>query len=432
MNKLLSLLYGIISLCVVSCLEPDTLVSSQNSETNYKVSAKEAEETVANFLSSLEQSDDSLSRNYTTPKRRIQNVKALCSSSVMSRSVDMHGMDTLIYIVNFQDNNGFAIVGADKRTEPIFALIDRGNYSVDSLEHETNDAFITFLDNAITTELNDIRAFSPSSASQPTKKGWIILAKCDPILQTRWDQGYPDSPLSFGKYCPNLITGCTVTAVAQILSHFQTVTRVPKANSRTNESITLNWPRIIDDCIKHNGALAPYHTPESMDEVAHLCRYLGNAFGAKYKAGKPHPETAVADDKPIAWLNSHASNGLSATKLAKYNEFRILSALSSYRKRSLVYGRGNSGQKKFLFINIGYTGGHAWVYDGYISATKDHKSYSLLFHCNWGWSGSRNGYYLSKVFDTNNGAEISDVEAESRGGSKNYKYNLEYSIITKR
>ena len=50
---------------------------------------------------------------------------------------------------------------------------------------------------------------------------------------------------------------------------------------------------------------------------------------------------------------------------------------------------------------------------------------------NWGWGGSRNGYYLSKVFNTPSGAEINDNEV-TRGGTANYyKYNLEYSIISK-
>ena len=43
-----------------------------------------------------------------------------------------------------------------------------------------------------------------------------------------------------------------------------------------------------------------------------------------------------------------------------------------------------------------------------------------LIHCNWGWGSSisYNGYYLSKVFDTNSGPEIKDTEV-TRSGSSN-------------
>ena len=42
-----------------------------------------------------------------------------------------------------------------------------------------------------------------------------------------------------------------------------------------------------------------------------------------------------------------------------------------------------------------------------------------------------NGYYLSKVFDTNSGPEIYDNEVTRRGQPHYYKYNHEYSVISR-
>lgn len=52
---------------------------------------------------------------------------------------------------------------------------------------------------------------------------------------------------------------------------------------------------------------------------------------------------------------------------------------------------------------------------------------------NWGWGASNfyNGYYLSKVFDTNSGPEIYDNEVTRSGQPHYYKYNLEYSVISR-
>ena len=157
--------------------------------------------------------------------------------------------------------------------------------------------------------------------------------------------------------------------------------------------------------------------------MAHLCRYLGNAFGAKYKKGT----TSVGENKAIDWFNKWG--GLKASKLKKYDENPIINAI---KNGNPVYGRGNSGRKKFLGITVKYKGGHAWVYDGYISAIKNGKQQNLI-HCNWGWGSSisYNGYYLSKVFDTNSGPEIKDTEVTRSGSSNNYKYNLEYSVISR-
>lgn len=49
-----------------------------------------------------------------------------------------------MYVVNFSNDNGFVLVAADKRTEPIFAIIDEGNFNFELLSEEDNDMFLTF------------------------------------------------------------------------------------------------------------------------------------------------------------------------------------------------------------------------------------------------------------------------------------------------
>ncbi len=367
-----------------------------------------------------------ISRNSAKEQsKEIANINVLRSDFIRTRTEGSNipiGIDTLIYVVNFSNNNGFVLVAADKRTEPIFAIIEEGNFSFEQLEKEENDMFLTFLDHAISTELEDIKNFKDNLQTRATSKGWTILTQYSPILKTQWSQGGKSNPNSYGKYCPNKTTGCTVTATAQILSHFKTPTRVSWSHNGFGGSSDLYWTQILSDCEKYNGVLSPERTPQSLDQVAHLCRYLGNSFGADYNSDG---STGVKENKPIDWFNKWS--GLKATKLKEYNESQIISAI---KNGNPVYARGNSGRKKFLGITIKYTGGHAWVYDGYILATKNGKQQNLI-HCNWGWGTGRNGYYLSKVFDTNKGAEIKDYEITRSGTSGYYKYNLEYSIISR-
>ncbi len=43
-----------------------------------------------------------------------------------------------------------------------------------------------------------------------------------------------------------------------------------------------------------------------------------------------------------------------------------------------------------------------------------------LVHCNWGWDGSHNGYYISGVFDLNKGATVLEEDETSSSSVRNY------------
>ena len=93
-------------------------------------------------------------RSATRPT--IANVETLRSRQFATRAtVDSLSIDTLLYFVNFADNQGFAVVAADKRTSPILALIDKGNYKAKDLAQEDNPGFLSFIEQAITHEINN-------------------------------------------------------------------------------------------------------------------------------------------------------------------------------------------------------------------------------------------------------------------------------------
>lgn len=410
----LKFIYATLALLLLfSCSVEDNLESlmqDNNEIVTYKVTQEEAQSIVQGFVDEMSFISSTRSANEMSHKE-ISSVYALRKNLIQTRSG--------------ADGNGFVLVAADKRTEPIFAIVDEGNFNFELLSEEDNDMFLTFLDYAISTELDDIENFSGNiSQTRATSNGWTINTKYAPILKTKWSQGGENNPNSYGKYCPNKTTGCTVIATAQILSHFQTISHVNWSYNGVGASSDLHWSQIISDCENNNGVLSSTYTPQSLNEVAHLCRYFGIAFGAKYNSDG---STSVGEDKPIDWFNKWG--GLKASKLKEYNESQII---TSIKNGNPVYGRGNSGRKKFLGITVKYKDGHAWVYDGYISATKNGKQQNLI-HCNWGWGSSKfyNGYYLSKVFDTNSGSEIYDNEVTRSGQSGYYKYNLEYSIISR-
>ena len=57
--------------------------------------------------------------------------QVICTSKTI-KSED--GLDTLMYIFNFENDKGFAIVSANKATEELLAITEKGNYTQDSDE----------------------------------------------------------------------------------------------------------------------------------------------------------------------------------------------------------------------------------------------------------------------------------------------------------
>lgn len=418
---LLSLVVGMAS-CSNEDLElADNAIQEQNQQASFKVSPEEAKTELGDFLEQLNSSDTKtrsigqLEIADVFPIRKGVHTRAASSDEPGSEDVEI---DTLMYAINFLDNRGFALVAADKRTTPILAVIDEGSFSVDSLQEGTDEGFLSFVDDAIQMELKDIEEYEDKPVSRTLiTNGYTINSYYKPILHTRWTQDGV-----YGKYCPNSIAGCAIIATAQILSHFQTIGQVNWSYNGTGRSAILHWDRIISDCDKHSGRLTSSDCYTSGDEIAHLVRYLGIALGADYKKGS----TGCGESKAIDWFNKWG--GLKASKLKDYNETNIVNAIKGGNP---VYARGNSGKKKVLGIRVGWKGGHAWVYDGMLTASKDNKT-STFIHCNWGWNGRNNGYYISKAFNTNAGAIIYDNAGDYQAsGTSNYKYHLQYSIINR-
>ena len=448
----LSLIIGSMSLS--SCSNEDeltdfTLMNEANQTVNssssdylkYKRSPEEAEDLVLDFLSevSAQQVMSSKKRLLKQATPKIANVEALSKSSSMKRGKlkdiePVSGIDTLLYMVNFTDDSGFAIVAADKRTDPLIAFIDEGNYSADDLATEENVGFLLALESAIDNELADIEAYEEDSVTQtnhaPRKlkdwdtKGWTINTIKEPLLKTNWGQHLP-----YNSYCPpvldqfgnpkgNAAAGCVITALAQMLSYYQIITEVPYIATNPEIQTTLHWNQIIQDSQSMGGKLNSRDTPQSAHEVACLMRYLGAWANVKYGE-----QSGVKKERATEFL---LINGLKVSKWADFKESRIINTLS---QNYIMFGSGYGERKKIVGITYKYTKGHLWIYDGYLNATKDNNTLNMV-HCNWGWDGRRNGYYFCKVFNTRLGGEIPDDGDNTYIESLyDFRYDFKYAIV---
>ncbi len=261
MKKLIYSALGAMSLILGSCSEdvinqPNLNIESKSyigKANSHKVSEQDAVNTILSYFKSLQ--PDAVSRSASPDSiPDINDVTVITKDDLniwrdsIYNSSDIREenyyddtdkaetevyIDTLFYVVNFANNGGFAILPADDRTDPIYAIIDEGNFHVDSLQNEQNTGFLGFLDESVYTLLQDASGQQNNPRNWQTNPGDLPIddgggsgfthtkERIEPMLKTRWGQMEP-----FNKYCPGPYAGCTVIAVSQILSYYKTISSV--------------------------------------------------------------------------------------------------------------------------------------------------------------------------------------------------------------
>lgn len=187
MKKILSLLLLVVMMA--SCSNNEDLFDSNSKKSEstqveaFKVSPEEAKDELVGFLNKV--GNSSLTRS--TTNKNLGEVQAIRNDymNATTRSMSEEGdIDTLMYAINFADNQGFALVAADKRTSPVLAIIDEGTFNVDSLSEDKDEGFLAFIDNAINMEKEDIRNYSAQTRSMQTN-GYVVNTIYSPILHTK-------------------------------------------------------------------------------------------------------------------------------------------------------------------------------------------------------------------------------------------------------
>jgi len=234
-----------------------------------------------------------------------------------------------------------------------------------------------------------------------------------PLLKTKWNQ------TTYAQYCPGDYTGCVVTAIAQICSFLKQPNHVAWEYNGVGNQCTMDWDRIVDECSVWYGN--PY--PSSLDlrdQIANLMRFWGLAFNADYGEGG----TSVDSDDAISTMQEF---GYNVTGLTDYNATDVINDLKQGNR--IIYMRGNARYYHVGFVFRKYVDGHGWVVDGYIDTIKNNNE-TLYLHCNWGWGGYRNGYFLADVFNAEE-TPYYDDNANAITRSAIFQYRLKTSTICK-
>ncbi|HOY33186.1 MAG TPA: C10 family peptidase [Bacteroidales bacterium] len=329
------------------------------------------------------------------------DVKDLGIKDVYTES---EGNIPLYYIINLVPK-GFIIVAADDNVIPVIGYSYESG--IDPLRMPEN---LKYWMSLVRAEI--VKAITQNiKADENISSQWNYYSNClteqlvikkskaiAPLCASTWNQD-----TYYNQFCPaaaggpdeKAYAGCVATAMGQIMYYYRYPLQGQGSHGGINfGSTTYQWDNMLDDLTNYNEAVATllYHCGKAVD--------MDYAFDGS---------SANATDCPYAFENYFKYNSTCnyATKyLYTTSGWQTLLKNNLDARHPMIYSGGD-----------GFSGGHAWVCDGYDASNN--------FHMNWGWSGAYNGYFALNNL-TAGGSSFNDFQGVVEGiypPTANYPYN---------
>lgn len=392
------ILMFLFSIILLGCTSSDDFQNAEkyNQQDKNKISKEEA----------IGIADRILNKNMSTrtsDKTQVNLDFVLSNKKSTTRSASMS--DTLAYIINYPNEEGFAIVSTSRKIFPVLGFSEKGHFSIDN-----ENAKLNFIDKIEEYSVNT------SDANFDNRKKYCINYSIHPIVKTTLNQRSP-----WDKYVlkenPDCPVGCVAVATALMLSHsmielnyhgstyyFKSI--IEAISKKQNPDIDLSTIYAEDEW---NKTIQPTYTyNQAVDSMAKLLYWIGKDLKIVYS---PTGSSAYSSDAYALCKQLKGNTEL------KYSNFNIETITWLIKNGYIIYidGRNTNGK-----------GGHAWVSDGVaFSVMVDENERDILerekiidtyIHCDWGWDGSCNGYYCGNVFEVGNSSYRPATYFELRRG----------------
>lgn len=419
----------IVTVMLVSCSKevPENTAASDKitSEDNnlYRISLEDALHSLDEFIGETE------TRTSIETDKRISNVLYINRNYYSANTKSDEGAQCLLYVVNFEQEQGYAVLSADSRLPVgIYAVTDAGNaeeqdfyesnqeeFNVLNLIYQSASGNIPVVDTTVKDPVID-PILPPGGDQEPPEGEWVITrwgpwytTKDIPVmLRTKWHQGEP-----FNNYVQPNAAGCTSIALFQIMAYNQ------YPNKHTINGVDIPYSALRDEV--YIDSSSSYAEPVAMFVLNFHDKYMDLHFDGETLI---FPTAAKKYLESVGYLNVElykSSNTCDVNRI----------------KESL-----NKGLPVMVSALANGLNGHSWVVDGIKEQSRSgkkvgektgkvygSKSESRTFlHCNWGWQGVNDGYFYAGVFDSNNPISVPNSinpASESDGYYRHY-----YRIIT--
>lgn len=404
-----------------------------------------------------------------SPQRVVSSISTISSSSLHTKTADFDACESLAYLVNFENNNGFALLAADNRLDEVIVVTESGSLSQDQLlkamarvqsKHSSTKVLQPTL-----SEIDDLEFYNEDyddyyigdydyteGSNQQYICSTFISNLCaeylcgGPIIGPPGDD--PEDPPFPPLYDDVQIVSNTVfnNAVLPMLGQLSSWSQ---AKSPYYDKLTYFWGKANVGCVNI--------------AIGKLMTYL------------EYPTAFIADGVTIDWSSvkvpvSHADSVMVSSLCRRLYEDNgsipflslgtfVLPALAknnlvSYGFSNVVYQSYDSSSVCTALLNgcpvfvralnnewmPDIIHSHAWNIDGYkeyittttyyyylhghVVNTNTMTSTKKMMHCAWGWGGSYDGYFLSGIFNlADASAEFDDPDDEG-GMTLAYTYGV--------
>lgn len=353
MKKLFLLLF--VCCTAVAC-EQNDVVQPQSTT---KQATKSKYRTLDEAIDIAEKSVSMLGEQTRATKRSVDRsrIRAVLDRRATTRST---AADTLIYIINFDDSAGFALVPRSTSKPELLAITEKGNYDG---EETDNEGFNIYMDRAYFWIKDSTKLIPVDTSSNPGVGGGGIgdqvitewksetersTYEISPMITTIWHQREPfnnycfDNGASSGEEAP---AGCTAIALAQLMAYHEH----PQSTNLTfsfapYSAIELNW-----SMWKNNVYIDAIG-------IAAFIREIGERVNMDYSP----------DGSGASFTNARnylRNIGYSCGTHQDYSQIAVLNSLENNHPVMIEGYRRDTGK------------GHAWLIDGYKSITETTKEW---------------------------------------------------------
>ena len=389
--------------------------------------------------------DETYPATKSEPKRKIATISEYYGETPLTKANDK-GEQVKIpqaYLVNFEGERGFAVLGANNKVPDIVAVTESGiikddlsvvvkggdtpliynneDYDFDDTPNsdyskEDDEYYTTFIKEERKLNFNELipalirNPFEKEELvvdpypnnnvdkSEGKKEEWKTFTERAPIMNLLWGQEEP-----YNKYCSrkkrNVAVGCSNIALAMIMT--------------TNEFPTYMYinGNMMDWTEMKKNEIIDYVSDEAQEDISRLvwCIFRQVKKWVSIWGTVISPRQIRKRMEAYGYENVVKLDSFGYT----YNMGRAISDMLAENKPVFISGMH------------GLFNGHSWVVDGAKYSKTEEDNY--LLHCNWGWDGSCNGYFSQHCLKPERAYEYDNPdEKQSRG----HRYNWHLRVIT--
>ena len=284
------------------------------------------------------------------------------------------------YVIDMSNNNGFVIVSGTDKTIPILGYVDHGHYDEAKIPAGLKKLMFNY-----NKEIKQITRNKDIKSTTSIKQKWTDLlsgnmyqvkaSSVNPLLTTTWGQ----STGGYNTLCPSgTPAGCVATATAQIMKYHNHPMQGSGSNSYNHNNygtLSANFGATQYDWNNMPNSLNSSSSQTQIDAISTLMYHIGVSIDMNYSPGN---SGAFSRDVPDALIDNFSYN--SNAEFIKRSYFTLAvwkgKIKNELNQNKVVYHSGFCSNPQ---------AGHAFIIDGFNN--------SDLFHLNWGWGGSADGYF---------------------------------------